>query len=42
LIENGFGFKEAKGSHQLNFNAKINKTAIVLVQGEKVLKKDNF
>jgi predicted RNA binding protein YcfA (HicA-like mRNA interferase family) len=42
LIENGFGFKEAKGSHQLNFNAKINKTAIVLVHEGKVLKKGTF
>jgi predicted RNA binding protein YcfA (HicA-like mRNA interferase family) len=42
LKENGFEFKRAKGSHQLFFNDKTNKTAIVPVHGGKDLKKGTF
>jgi predicted RNA binding protein YcfA (HicA-like mRNA interferase family) len=42
LLQNGFFFKRAKGSHQLFYNPTTNKTVIVPMHGGKDLKKGTF
>lgn len=42
LNQNGFVFKMAKGSHQISYNAVLNKTAIVPIHGGRDLKKGTF
>ncbi|MCF8296538.1 MAG: type II toxin-antitoxin system HicA family toxin [Saprospiraceae bacterium] len=42
LLKNGFIFKRAKGSHQVYYNEKSNKTVIVPLHGNKDLPKGTF
>ncbi len=42
LLENGFVFKRAKGSHQIYYNSITNKTIVVPVHGSKDIKKGTF
>ena len=42
LIKNGFDFKRAKGSHQIFYNASVNKTVVVPMHGSKDMPKGTF
>ncbi len=42
LEQNGFSYKRAKGSHRIYYNSISNKTAIVPVHGERMLRKAHF
>lgn len=42
LLQNGFVYKRAKGSHQLYYNPATNKTVVVPVHGGKDMKKGTF
>ena len=42
LRKNGFEFRRAKGSHQVYYNKKTNKTVIVPLHGNKDLAKGTF
>ena len=42
LLENGFFYKRAKGSHQLFYNPVTNKTVTVPMHGGKDMKKGTF
>jgi predicted RNA binding protein YcfA (HicA-like mRNA interferase family) len=42
LLQNGFAYKRAKGSHQLYYNPTTNKTVIVPLHGGKDMKKGTF